>query len=121
MALIELIEGAAPLEVTGDEDEATTKRRRLSRPGRRKAAADLPQDKPARSRAAQASAEGTPAPGGDIEHPPGVSEDGIDAEEAAAEGSAEAADEAAVENVAADPTDQVGQADTGDAGEQGRR
>ena len=60
MALIELVdEGAAPRTVVTDESAAGG-RRRLRRPGRRKSTGgeDLPQDKPAVSKAAAAGAAG---------------------------------------------------------------
>ncbi len=59
MALIELVEGAAVTTVQSEPDEGG-KRRRLPRP-RRRGSSDLPQDKPARSRAADAAAAGAAA------------------------------------------------------------
>src|SRR3990170_651725 len=59
MALIELVdEGTASATTAVGEDESGRKRR-LRAPRRRRGSEDLPQDKPARSQAAQASAEGS--------------------------------------------------------------
>ncbi len=72
MALVELVEESAggPAR-TADDDEAAPRRRRLRAP-RRRGGADLPQDKPARSRGAQAAAEGTPGGDADITSHPEV-------------------------------------------------
>lgn len=83
MALIELVEEGAAVEVTGEEEAGG--RRRVRRPGRRRAASGLPEDKPARPQAATAAAEGTPG-AADVEAP-----DHVRAEEARAEADAEAA------------------------------
>ena len=73
MALVELLEAdSAPRR--GAQSSEETRRRRLRRPGRRRQGAsgdELPQDKPARSQAAEAGAAATPpdraepAPAGD--------------------------------------------------------
>lgn len=88
MALIELLEDEGGATETGDAStsEQTRRRRRLSRPGRR--SEDLPQDKPTRSRAAQAAAEGTPGDS-DVTPPADVVDEGLDAQAAADEQAAE--------------------------------
>ena len=70
MALIELVEGGAGAPTTGAAGEET-RRRRLRRPGRRRGgdAEGLPQDKPVRSRAAEAGAAGTPPAQGERAEP----------------------------------------------------
>jgi large subunit ribosomal protein L17 len=138
MALIELVEDGAATAVTTVEstEQPGGRRRRLSRPARKRAAAgDLPQDKPTRSRGEEAAAEGSgfgveaeadvegtgPGAEGDADTalggataPPEAEEAQADAEEGAAEASAEAADEAAHE-AAADPD----QAPEGSGGAEG--
>jgi large subunit ribosomal protein L17 len=143
MALIELVEDGAAATVTTVEstEQAGGRRRRLSRPARRRASGDLPQDKPTRSRGEDAAAEGSgfgveaeetapvaegdadTALGGavaDIEAPPEAEEAQADADQEAAEASAEAADEAA-HDAAGDP-DQAPQGSGGADGvpERGR-
>src|SRR5918992_1388 len=61
MALIELVEDGAATAVTTVEstEQPGGRRRRLSRPARRRASGDLPQDKPTRSRGEEAAAEGS--------------------------------------------------------------
>jgi large subunit ribosomal protein L17 len=83
MALIELVESGAVETVQSEPDEGG-RRRRLPRPRRRGGSADLPQDKPVRSRAADAAAAGAAAVAG-----------GEEDEDAAAEGDATAGAEAA--------------------------
>ena len=96
MALIELVEGATVETVQSEPDEGG-RRRRLPRPRRRAGSSELPQDKPVRSKAADAAAAGAAAV-------TGAEED----EESAAEGAegetgAEAAgDEAAAEDATAE-------------------
>ena len=80
MALIELVEEGADGAAAASEEQEAPRRRRLRAPRRRGEARDLPQDKPARSRAAQAAAEGTPGPDADVTSHPDVA-----AETAAAE------------------------------------
>lgn len=92
MALIELVETAAVTTIEETEEEAAGRRRRLPRPRRRGASGDLPQDKPVRSRAADAAAAGAAAAAGD-EEDEGVEADTA-AEDAAAEEATEEADEA---------------------------
>jgi large subunit ribosomal protein L17 len=60
MALVELLEAGGVAASGGGTEEA--RRRRLRRPSRRRGGGEggLPQDKPARSRAAEAGAAGTP-------------------------------------------------------------
>lgn len=99
MALIELLSdgvAAAAADRTEDEAEEGTRRRRL-RPSRR-GRQDLPQDKPSRSRAAQAAAEGTPLPG-EVTPPEHAEEESAEAEAAAEEQAA-----AATEVDSAEPT-----------------
>ncbi len=98
MALIELVEdgGATTTTTTGDDSgAAATRRRRLSRPGRRRSGADsnLPQDKPARSKAADAAAAGTPGGDADVVPPGGVVAEGAAADQAAKESAASASSE----------------------------
>lgn len=91
MALIELVEGAAVETIESEPDEGG-RRRRLPRPRRRAGSGDLPQDKPVRSRAADAAAAGAGAAVGDEE---GEAEDADAADdEAAAAEATEAAEEA---------------------------
>ena len=103
MALIELVD-----EGTGPVEEETTEggggRRRRLRTPRRRRSEDLPQDKPTRSQAAQASAEGT-GDGPDVEPPSDVV-----AEQAAAE---QQADAAAADDATAAPEART-QADSGE-------
>jgi len=96
MALIELVDGgAAATTTTDDSGESAPKRRRLSRPGRRRSGADasLPQDKPARSKAADAAAAGTPGGDADVVPPEGVIAEGAAADQAAKEAAASASSE----------------------------
>ena len=90
MALIELVEAAAVTTVETTEDDGSGRRRRLRAPRRRRGSEETPQDKPVRSRAAQAAAEGSGG-GADIHHPGQVIREGAAAEEEAAEAEAEAA------------------------------
>ena len=60
MALIELVESAAVETVQSEPDEGG-RRRRLPRPRRRAGSSELPQDKPVRSKAADAAAAGAAA------------------------------------------------------------
>lgn len=108
MALIELVdEGTAT--VVDETDESTGgRRRRLRTPGRRRSSEDLPQDKPVRSKAAQASAEGT-GPGPDVEPP-----DEVVAEQTEAEEEADAA--AAIDAEATAATDTPDEADQTEPG-----
>jgi large subunit ribosomal protein L17 len=100
MALIELVDEGAATVVTDDDTETGGRRRRLRAPRRRKDGENLPQDKPVRSQAAQAAAEGTPG-AGDISPPPGVADE-------------EAADAlASDEQSASAATDEAEQADQG--------
>lgn len=96
MALIELVEEGASLATTVDEsgEETTGGKRRLRRPARRK----TPQDKPVQSQAAEAAAEGTPGEPGEVESPDAVAEEGLEAEQAAAD---QALEDSSVEQVPA--------------------
>ena len=99
MALIELIEdgGGAVTTVESTEAPQQGRRRRLSRPARRKGSADLPEDKPARSKAADAAAEGS-GDGPDVVAPDEIEAEQVEAELEADEAAAEAATDAAVED-----------------------
>jgi large subunit ribosomal protein L17 len=94
MALIELVETAAVTTTEATDEEAGGRRRRLPRPRRRGASGELPQDKPVRSRAADAAAAGAGAIPGTEEGEDTQVEADADAGEAAAEESTEAAEEA---------------------------
>jgi large subunit ribosomal protein L17 len=85
MALIELVDGAEIGTTTVTEEDGT--RRRIRRP-RRRGAEGLPEDKPARSQAAQAAAEGSGAPD-TVEAPEGEEAESAEATEAAHEASLE--------------------------------
>ena len=115
MALVELVEEGRVATTTADDDDqdGERKRRRLRAP-RRRAKGDLPEDKPTRSRAAQASAEGT-GPGADVEHPDQVTEEGMEAQAEAEESALEAEAEAASEQADAD-TGQPQKGGPGDVG-----
>ncbi|MDQ3914613.1 MAG: 50S ribosomal protein L17 [Actinomycetota bacterium] len=91
MALIELVESAAVTTVESTE-ETGGRRRRLPRPRRRAGSGDLPQDKPVRSRAADAAAAGAGAAVG-AEEGEGDEVD-AEADEAAAAEATEDAEEA---------------------------
>jgi large subunit ribosomal protein L17 len=117
MALIELIEDGGGTVTTVESTEASHgRRRRLSRPARRRSSSgDLPEDKPARSRGAEAAAEGSGfGVEPDVEAPPDAEEAQAEADQGAAEASAEAAD-AAAHDAAADPD----QAPEGSGGAEG--
>ena len=83
MALIELVEDGATPVVTGDDEGAEGGKRRRLRAPRRRSTEGLPQDKPARSKAADAAAAGTTPDGSDIEPPPGAEDESAEAEESA--------------------------------------
>lgn len=102
MVLMELVDEGTATTVEGSEDEPSGRRRRLRPPRRRPE--EMPQDKPIRSRAAQAAAEGS-GPGPDVEPP----EDAITEQAAAEEG---AASSSAADS--ADASDARTQADTGE-------
>ena len=89
MALIELVdEGTATVVETGAEEEAGGRRRRLRAPRRRRGGDEMPQDKPVRSKAADAAAAGS-GDGPDVESPDEVQDETLDAQAAAEEQSAE--------------------------------
>ena len=89
MVLIELVdEGTGTATTAVGEDEGGRKRR-LRAPRRRRGSEDLPQDKPARSQAAQASAEGS-GDGPDVESPDEVVEETEAARASSEEASIEA-------------------------------
>ncbi|MDQ3951572.1 MAG: 50S ribosomal protein L17 [Actinomycetota bacterium] len=93
MALIELVESAPVTTVESEtETDEGGRKRRLPRPRRRAGSSDLPQDKPVRSRAADAAAAGTAATVGAEEGDEAELEG--DADEAAAAESTEEAEEA---------------------------
>jgi large subunit ribosomal protein L17 len=94
MVLIELVEEGTVTTV--DSTEEGGGKRRLRAPRRRRAEGDLPQDKPARSRAADASAAGNLAgeeeaePADEAEEADEADEAADDVQEAALEGAPEA-------------------------------
>jgi large subunit ribosomal protein L17 len=96
MALIELVDEGRPAVTTTEETEEGGRRRRLRAP-RRRGREDLPQDKPVRSRAADAAAAGT-GDGPDVEAPDEVAEETQEAAAEAEETSLEASSEEAVES-----------------------
>ena len=95
MVLIELVDEGRATVVTDDGD-AAAKKRRLRAPRRKRGSEDLPQDKPARSQAAQASAAGTPT-SPDVSPPDEVLDEEAAAETGAEDSAAEAATDAAEE------------------------
>ena len=118
MVLIELVdEGTGPVATADtDSEESGGRRRRLRAPRRRRSAEEMPQDKPARSKAAQASAEGT-GPGPDVEPPSDVVAETTAATEAADEASAEDSAASSDARTQAD-TGEVDQAETGGGSQQ---
>lgn len=108
MALIELVDEGTAIVVDDTDEGPGGRRRRLRTPRRRRSSEDLPQDKPVRSKAAQASAEGT-GPGADVEPPEEVVGEQADAqEEADAASAADAEDAAATDTPEADQTEPGG-------------
>ncbi|HEX2241124.1 MAG TPA: 50S ribosomal protein L17 [Actinomycetota bacterium] len=100
MAFVELVdEGVAKSTPEGEEDAGA--RRRLRRPGRKRAG--LPSDKPVRSKAATAAAAGSGGDDVDVESPPHVEEEEAAAELQADEAAAEAATTAAEQADHPDP------------------
>ena len=111
MALIELVdEGTAVIEEDTTEGGGG-RRRRLRAPRRRRTGEDLPQDKPARSKAAQASAEGT-GPGPDVEPPSEVEAEQAEAQEGAEAEAVADSEDASTARTQAD-TNEVNQAESG--------
>ena len=96
MCLIELVDGSVAVATSEETTEEDSGRRRRLRAPRRKGREDLPQDKPARSKAADASAAGT-GPGPDVEAPDEVAAETQEAAEAAEDEGMAAAEENAVE------------------------
>lgn len=90
MVLIELVDEGRAMTVTDDEADEAGKKRRLRAPRRRGEAEKMPQDKPTRSQAAQAAAEGSPGPA-DVSPPPEVVSEEAAAEAGASESAAGAA------------------------------
>lgn len=86
MVLVELVEAGTITTVDDGDEEGTGRRRRLRAPRRRRSDEDLPQDKPVRSKAAQAAAEGS-GEGPDVEPLENAAEDQAEADEAVAEDS----------------------------------
>ena len=111
MALIELVDEGTATVVEDTTEGGGGRRRRLRTPRRRRGAEDLPHDKPARSKAAQASAEGT-GDGPDVEPPEDVVADQGEAQADADEAAAEDASDASAARTQAD-TDEVNQAEAG--------
>lgn len=112
MALIEFVEGEGGTVTTSTTTEGETRRRRLSRPRRRTSSPDLPQDKPARSKAADAAAAGTPV-AGDVTPPEEAVAEAAEAEEGAEAASLEAG---AVEDSTTDERPDDGVETAGGAG-----
>ncbi|MFP5298218.1 MAG: 50S ribosomal protein L17 [Actinomycetota bacterium] len=110
MVLIELVEeGDRPITTTVETEEG--KKRRLAR--RRQRSSDLPQDKPVRSKAAEASAAGQTTEEPELQ----LEEDAVAAEaQAAEEQAAEATDEESAEAASEEASEQQAeaQADAGD-------
>ena len=104
MALIELVDSGTVATVEADESREGGRRRRLRAPRRRREGTDTPQDKPVRSKAAEAAAAGT-GPGPDVEPPSEVAEETTDA--------AAAADDQSAADTAAESEDAPKSADTG--------
>ena len=96
MALIELVDEGVAVTSTGGDEDTGGRRRRLRAP-RRRGRTDTPQDKPARSKAADAAAAGS-GDGPDVEAPDEVAEETQEAAAAATEASVEASSEEAVED-----------------------
>lgn len=112
MVLMELVdEGTAVVSDAGDEEETGGRRRRLRAPRRRRSGEEMPQDKPTRSKAAQAAAEGT-GPGPDVEPPSEVVAEQAAADEGAAGTSAADSADASDARTQAD-TDEGTQAESG--------
>lgn len=112
MVLMELVDEGAVAAADDAADEDTGARRRRLRPPRRpRSSEDMPQDKPTRSKAAQAAAEGT-GPGPDVEPPSEVVAEQADAAEGAAEASAADSTDASGARTQAD-TNEVTQAESG--------
>ena len=109
MALIELVDAGAVTVVESDAEQETGRRRRLRAPRRRR---DTPQDKPVRSKAAEASAAGS-GEGADVEPPEHIEEETAEATAAAADESAEATADAAETAATEADTGQVQNAESG--------
>jgi len=97
MVLMELVDGSISVGGGGGgaETEEGGRRRRLRAP-RRRGRDDLPQDKPVRSKAADAAAAGS-GPGPDVEAPAEVQEETQEAAQAAEDQSLESSADAAVD------------------------
>jgi large subunit ribosomal protein L17 len=107
MALIELVEEGVVVAPAGTAETSTEEgggRRRRLRAPRRRGAKGLPEDKPARSQAAQAAAEGS-GEGPDVESPEGVQEETQAAAEAAQEEAVQASTTEAEKGDTAPPHD----------------
>ena len=111
MALIELVDEGTAVVVDEADEESTGRRRRLRTPRRRTRREELPQDKPARSKAAQAAAEGT-GPGPDVEPPSEVVAEQAAADQGAEATSASDSEDASTARTQAD-TNEVEQAESG--------
>jgi large subunit ribosomal protein L17 len=113
MALIELVDGGVSTTTEGATEDEGGRRRRLRAP-RRRGRGDTPQDKPVRSKAAEASAAGS-GDGPDVEAPDEVADETLEAEaQAEAESVADTADQAESAAQEAD-TGQVQNAESGGA------
>jgi large subunit ribosomal protein L17 len=111
MALIELVDEGTAIVADEETEGGGGRRRRLRTPRRRRSSEDLPQDKPARSKAAQASAEGS-GDGPDVEPPEEIVAEQAEAQEGA-EAEAAADSEAASDARTQADTDEVNQAEAG--------
>ncbi len=94
MALIELVEEGASARTDAGGEETGGRRRRLSRPTRRRS---TPQDKPVQSQAAQAAAEGTPGPAGEVTPPDHVVAESTEAAQTAGDSDVTAVNPSGVE------------------------
>ena len=111
MALIELVDEGTAV-VVDDTEEQTGGRRRLRAPRRRRGAEDMPQDKPVRSKAADAAAAGS-SDGPDVEAPDVVQDETLEAQAQAEEASAEAASDNAETAATEADTGEVESAESG--------
>ena len=114
MVLMELVDEGTVTTVEGTEEEAGGKRRRLRAPRRRRSSEDMPQDKPVRSKAADAAAAGS-GDGPDVESPDEVQDETLDATASAEDQSAEAATDDAETAATQADTGEVQNADSGGA------
>ena len=112
MALIELVDEGTAVVVDDAEEQAGGRRRRLRAPRRRRGAEDMPQDKPVRSKAADAAAAGS-GDGPDVESPEEVQDETLEAEAQAEDASGEAATDNAETAATEADTGEVQSAESG--------